>query len=110
MTASSSSITHIEPGDSLESAVDTDGPVLVDFHAEWCGPCKQMEPVLAAIAENTDASVVKVDVDQHQQLAAQFQVRGVPTLVIYNDGEQVDRLVGYQPEPQLRDTVDQLTA
>lgn len=107
MTASTAAISHLEPGDSLEDAVGTDETVIVDFHATWCGPCKQMEPVLEALAESTDARVVKVDVDQNQELAAQFQVRGVPTILIYADGDQVERLVGYQPEPVLRETVEQ---
>lgn len=109
MTASTASIAQLDPGESLEAAIDDEGTVLVDFHATWCGPCKQMEPVLEAIADSTAANIVKVDVDQHQELSAQFQVRGVPTLLVYQDGEQVERLVGYQPEPSLRETVSQLT-
>lgn len=103
-------ITELESGEALESTVGDDGVVLVDFHATWCGPCIQMEPVLEAIADTTDARVVKVDVDQHQHLAAQHQVRGVPTMLVYQDGEPVERFVGYQPEPSLRQTVEQLTA
>ncbi len=106
-TETHDSITVLDSPESYEAAVSGDGPVLVDFYADWCGPCKQMEPVLEAIADTTEATIVKVDVDRHQQLAAQFQVRGVPTMLVYEDGEQVERFVGYQPEPSLRETVNQ---
>lgn len=94
--------------ESFEELVDVDGTVLVDFYATWCGPCVQMEPVLETIADTTDATILKVDVDQHQQLAASFNVRGVPTMVVYHDGEQVERRVGYQSEPDLREIVANL--
>lgn len=100
-------ILNLDTPESYEDAVGNDGLVLVDFYADWCGPCKQMEPVLEAIAGSTEAQVLKVDVDQHQQLAAEYQVRGVPTMLVYKDGEQVERFVGYQPEPALRETVSQ---
>ncbi|MFW5911688.1 MAG: thioredoxin [Halolamina sp.] len=92
----------IEGAESLQSTAATYDVVLVDFYADWCGPCQMLEPVLERIAEDTDAAVAKVDVDANQQLAAEYGVRGVPTMVVFADGEPVERLVGMQSESQLR--------
>jgi len=83
-----------------------DGVVLVDFYADWCGPCKQLEPIVESIAAGTDATVAKVDIDANQGLAAQYGVRSVPTLLLFADGEQVEQLVGLQQEPRLRSLVE----
>jgi thioredoxin 1 len=80
--------------------------VLVDFYADWCGPCTMLEPTIAAIAEKTDAAVAKVDIDEHQGLAAQYGVRGVPTLLLFADGEQVEQVVGVQDEAKLTSLVE----
>jgi thioredoxin 1 len=92
----------------LNDLVDS-GVVLVDFYADWCGPCKQLEPVVERLAETTDATVAKVDVDANQQLASAFNVRGVPTLVLFAGGEQVEEIVGAKPEGQLRSLIESYT-
>lgn len=71
-------------------------PVLVDFSATWCGPCKAAEPIVERVANSYlgKAKVVKVDIDDSPELANQFQVRGVPTFIFVKNGEEVDRLVG----------------
>lgn len=76
--------------------IDADRPVLVDFYADWCGPCKMISPTVEALAnEMSDRlSVVKVNVDQEQALARQFDVRGIPTLVLFKDGGPVEKAVG----------------
>jgi len=84
--------------------------VLVDFYADWCGPCKMMEPTIETLADETDAAVLKVDVDQFQDLAGQYQVQGIPTLLVFADGELADRMVGAQNEQQLRSAVTAHTA
>ena len=90
-----------DPGrfDAVVSQYDT---VLVDFHADWCGPCKMMEPAVKSVARDTDAAVLKVDIDRHQGLAGKFGVRSVPTLVLFRGGEPAQRVMGAQSEAALK--------
>ena len=92
---------HLGAASDLEEAVSTYDVVLVDFYADWCGPCQMMEPAIESVAADTDAAVLKVDVDQFQDLAAQYGVQGIPALFVFADGEQVEQLVGMQSEDQL---------
>ncbi len=91
----------------LSETVTEHDVVLVDFYADWCGPCQMLEPVVESIAADTDATVAKVDVDANQGLAAEHGVRGVPTLVLFADGEPVERLVGMQDEARLRSAIEE---
>lgn len=83
--------------------LEADGPVLVDFHADWCGPCQSLKPVLEALAKEFEdrAQVLKVDVDQHPALAQQYNVRGIPTLVLFKDGQVTDTVVGLRSKAEL---------
>ncbi|MEF8899676.1 MAG: thioredoxin family protein [Halovenus sp.] len=92
-----------EPAD-LDDALSTYDIVLVDFYADWCGPCKMMEPIVESIASDTDAVVVEVDVDRFQHLASEHGVQGIPTLLLYSDGEVVERFVGAQSEESVTTT------
>ena len=83
--------------------------VLADFYADWCGPCQMLEPIVAEIARDTDAAVVKVDTDAHQDLAMDAGIRGVPTMFLYADGEPVKRMVGLQDASTLRSLVEQFS-
>lgn len=89
----------------LEEITDTHDVVLVDFYADWCGPCQMMEPAIESVAADTDAAVIKVDADQFQGLASEFGVRGIPALFLFADGEVVEQLVGMQSEDQLVDVI-----
>lgn len=77
--------------------------VLVDFFATWCGPCKILAPVLESISKQLEGqlTIVKVDVDQSPDLASQFKIMSVPTMILFKKGQQVDAFSGYMPEPQL---------
>ena len=94
-------------GDDFDAAVSQHAVTVVDFYADWCGPCKMLTPVLQTIAAETDAAVLKVDIDAHQQLAQRMGVRSVPTLHLYANGEQVEQLVGVQDEETLRKLIEQ---
>ena len=111
------SSTEAAPGEPIQltdaDAFDehvADGVVLVDFYADWCGPCQMMEPAVEAVAADTDAAVLKVDVDVHQALAGEYGVQGIPTLLVFADGELVNRMVGAQTEEALADAVRQADA
>lgn len=101
-----SSPVEVESQTHFEEVTSAHDPVLVDCYADWCGPCQMMEPTIDAIAAESEAAVVKVDVDRHQRLAQQLGAQGVPTLVVFADGKPVERVVGAQD----RATLDQLLA
>lgn len=85
----------------LKNRVETNERVLVDFYATWCGPCKMMEPTIEEIAEKGSSPVLKVDVDEHPELASNFEVRAVPTVLIFEDGSPSTRFVGHQDKRTL---------
>jgi thioredoxin 1 len=97
---------HVESVEQFSTVTTEYDVVLVDFYADWCGPCKMLEPTIEAIAQKTDAAVAKVDVDQHQGLASQYGVRGVPTLLVFADGKQVEQISGVQDEANLTKLVE----
>ncbi|WP_096391393.1 thioredoxin [Halopenitus persicus] len=97
-------------GGSFEDALAGHDLVLVDFYADWCGPCKMLEPILEDVAATTAATVLKVDADVYQSLTSQYGVRGLPTMLLFRDGEPVERLVGAQNEERLRSVIDRHAA
>ncbi|MES3161695.1 MAG: thioredoxin [Halorubrum sp.] len=91
---------------AFEDHVAEHDVVLVDFYADWCGPCQMMEPAVESVAADTDAAVLKVDVDRFQALAGEYDVQGIPTLLVFADEELADRMVGAQTEDHLRGVVE----
>ncbi|MEL0644928.1 MULTISPECIES: thioredoxin [unclassified Olleya] len=87
--------------------INQDSPVLVDFYAEWCGPCKTMSPILKDVKDNLKdrVSIIKIDVDKNQELASKYQVRGVPTLLLFKKGKQVWRQSGVLQKNELIDVI-----
>ena len=89
--------------ENFHALVSGDKPVLVDFFATWCGPCKMLSPLVEQLAEahGDKVTVCKVDIDQQMALADQFGVESVPTLVLFKNGQEADRLIGFRPMPEL---------
>ncbi|CAM3619718.1 thioredoxin [Erysipelothrix urinaevulpis] len=79
------------------------GVVLVDFYADWCGPCKMISPILSELSTELEgeAAIVKVNVDEESELAQRFDVMSIPTLILFKDGKPVGRQTGFLPKPEL---------
>lgn len=93
---------HVTMDNFEEEVIKSDKPVLVDFWAEWCGPCKMLLPVIEELAgEVTNAKICKVNVDEQQDLAARFRVMSIPTLIVFKDGLPVQTVVGVQSKQKL---------
>lgn len=97
---------------NFEEIINTDKPVLVDFWAEWCGPCKMIAPVVEELAADYDgkAVIAKVDVDSNPEVSAKFGIRSIPTLLVFKGGEVVDKQIGAVPKTTLSQKLDRQLA
>lgn len=103
---------HVSDADFEQNVIKSDIPVLVDFWAVWCGPCKMIAPVLEELAPTYAGklTIAKLDVDNNPQTAAKFQIRSIPTLLIFKNGQVVDQVVGYQSKDALKARLDKTLA
>ncbi|MGB1546954.1 MAG: thioredoxin TrxA [Alphaproteobacteria bacterium] len=103
-------ITHVTDDSFDKDVLQAGSPVLVDFWAEWCGPCKQIAPILEEIAQEMDGrvSVAKVDIDNNPQTPTRYGVRGIPTLMLFKDGEVAGVRVGAMPKGKIEEWIESI--
>lgn len=105
----SDKIVHVSDGDFDQVVLKAEGPVLVDYWAEWCGPCKMIEPILHELADEYAGklTVAKINIDENQQVTARYKIRGIPTLMIFENGEHQATKVGALTKSALKSFVDE---
>jgi len=103
-------ITHIDINSFDKEVRNSAQPVLVDFYADWCGPCKMLAPAFEELSSDygNKLKFVKLDTDHAQALAMEFNVTGIPCLIMISKGKEVGRIVGYMPKPMLKAKIDAL--
>ena len=94
-------VTEIKSSDFDTVVLKAEGKVLVDFWAPWCGPCRMQGPILEKVAPTVKAKIVKVNTDESPDIAEKYAISSIPTLIIFEKGQVVEKLVGVQPEPVL---------
>jgi thioredoxin 1 len=103
LEGSMAELPHVGEADFKNEVLEAKFPVLVDFGAVWCGPCKMLDPIVKQLAQDWDGKVkvFKLDVDHNSNLVMQYQVMGVPTLMLFKGGKPVERLTGFQPKERI---------
>lgn len=92
---------------SFDNLINSEKPILIDFHATWCGPCKVLGPILKEVKDNLGdrISIIKIDIDKNQPLASKYQVRGVPTMILFQNGKQLWRQSGVMEKKAIIDVI-----
>lgn len=105
-------VTEVNDDNFEQDVLKSDQPVLVDFWASWCGPCRALAPIVDQVAEsyNGRLKVMKMDVDRNQQTPGKYGIRGIPALLIFKDGKVADQIVGYVPKQAIDDTLNKVLA
>lgn len=103
---------HIHDSNFDSEVLQSQVPVLVDFYAEWCGPCKMMSPAIDKLAEAYQGrlKIVKLDIDANEINRDKFQIQSIPTLIFFRDGKEVKKMIGFKSEEMLRGEIEQVLA
>ena len=101
---------HVKKNNFEEEVLKSKVPVVVDFWAEWCGPCRMMGPVFEELSNEYTGKVkfVKVNVEEEEGLSVSNEIRGIPALILFNNGKEIGRIIGYQPKDQLRQKINEI--
>ena len=112
MSNSANAPVALSEAEFASAVLEADQPVLVDFWAEWCGPCRALGPVIESLSETYSdrATIAKVDVDANQAIAMQFGIRSIPTVMLFDKGQVVETFVGVRPESDYKAGLDKLVA
>ena len=103
------SVSHIKDDEFEQAVLNADGPVLVDFWAEWCGPCKQIAPALDELSDEYDGkiSIIKINIDENPEAPTTYGVRSIPTMMIFQDGQVAATKVGAAPKSDIKSWIDE---
>ena len=112
MNESATQPVAVSDSDFADQVLQSDTPVLVDFWAEWCGPCRVLGPVIETLSQEYDGKVkvAKVDVDANQQVAMQFGIRSIPTVMLFDKGQIVDTIIGVRPKSDYENSLKKVVA
>ena len=112
MNESATQPVSVTDNDFADQVLQSDRPVLVDFWAEWCGPCRVLGPVIESLSQEYDGKVkiAKVDVDSNQQVAMQYGIRSIPTVMLFDKGQIVDTIVGVRPKSDYENSLKKVVA
>lgn len=107
----SKNVVHVDDNNFQAEVIESSLPVLVDFWAEWCGPCRMIAPVIDQLADEYGGKVkiAKCDTEASHQVPSRYGIRGIPTLILFKDGQPVDQVVGAVPKPVLAQLLDTVT-
>lgn len=105
-------VVNVSDSDFESEVLNADQPVLVDFWAEWCGPCRQIAPIIKQLADDYDnrVKVVKLNVDESPQTAGKYDIRSIPTVLAFKDGQVVEQLTGARPKASFEELAEKLAS
>ncbi len=102
-----SKVVHLDVDSFKSEVLEGTGIVLVDFWASWCGPCKMLGPILDELSQEVSVKIAKVNVDDYPNIAADYGIRSIPTMIIFKDGEKVDQLIGLMQKGAIKEKLEQ---